>query len=63
MVGSLTYVSGITSPSAIAWEIFALTAFFDWVGMFVVREGAIAHFPTFFMFILAVGATMWEYSR
>jgi len=72
MVGGMCYISGIYSPAAIAWEVFALTALFDYGaaialgttnGLIPTPINAIAHFPTIFMLFIAIGFTIREALR
>jgi hypothetical protein len=65
IVGAMCWVSGVYSPAAIVWEIFALVALFD-VGLDMIVQpmsNAIPHFITFITLFIAIGITIWEVKR
>lgn len=64
IVGTMCWVSGVYSPAAVIWEIVVLVALFDFgLGMIPTPINAIEHFITFFMFLIAIGITIWEVKR
>ena len=63
-IGTITMLSGLYSPGAILVQLFGLVYFFDVVlGMIINPVGAIPHFATILVGLLAIGYAVREVTR
>ena len=63
-IGTITMLSGLYSPGAILVQLFGLVYFFDVVlGMIINPVGAIPHFATILVGLLAIGYAIREVTR
>lgn len=63
VIGVLSYTTGVYSPAAIMWELFALVAFFNWLDLIPTVDGAFQYLPTLIVGVIALTATFLEVQR